>query len=63
MKAASTAEGGPRRAASGRRVYRQSQGASAFPNAPGKQIASFVAPAGVFVAVTFGMEILLVTDF
>uniref|UniRef100_A0A2P2LDB8 Protein NLRC3 isoform X2 n=1 Tax=Rhizophora mucronata TaxID=61149 RepID=A0A2P2LDB8_RHIMU len=46
----------------GRRVYRQSQGVSAFRNAPVGQIVSFVVPAGVFVAVTFGMDIVLVID-
>lgn len=47
----------------GRRVvYRQSQGGSSF-NAPVNQVASFVVPAGVFVAVTFGMQIEDFCDF
>lgn len=46
--------GGSRRVASGRRVYRESQ--AEFPPAPFKQVASFVAPAGAFLAVTFGMD-------
>lgn len=39
----------------GRRVYSQSQ--PPLINAPVKQVASFIIPAGVFVAVTFGMQI------
>jgi hypothetical protein len=39
----------------GRRVYSQSQ--PPLINAPVKQVASFIVPAGVFVAVTFGMQI------
>lgn len=38
----------------GRRVYSQSQPPTI--NAPVKQVASFIVPAGVFVAVTFGMQ-------
>jgi hypothetical protein len=38
----------------GRRVYSQSQ--PPLINAPVKQVASFIVPAGVFVAVTFGMQ-------
>lgn len=53
---ASGAKGGPRQSTTGRRVYRQSQSESALTSAPAKQIASFVVPAGVFFAGTFGME-------
>ncbi|KAH9773496.1 RNI-like superfamily protein [Citrus sinensis] len=49
VKAAARPEGGPRQ----RRVYRQSQSDNALTTAPVKQIASFVVPAGVFVAATF----------
>lgn len=49
VTAAARAEGGPRQ----RRVYRQSQSDNALTTAPVKQIASFVVPAGVFVAATF----------
>lgn len=56
VKAASSrAEGGSRRSASVRRVYRQSQAESSLSLAPVKQFASNVAPAGVFLAVTFGI--------
>lgn len=56
VAASSMADGrGSRRAASGRRVvYRESQAESA--PSPFKQVASVVAPAGVFLAVTFGMN-------
>lgn len=50
------ADGDTRRASSGRRVYRQSQGESTFPSASVQQISSIVVPAGSFVVVTFGME-------
>lgn len=53
-------DGGSRRQSNARRVYRQSQGESAFRSAPVQQIASFVVPAGAFMAFTFGMETLLV---
>lgn len=56
VKAASAAEGGSRRPASARRVYRESQSASSLPVAPVKQLASFVVPAASFFAVTFGTE-------
>lgn len=51
MKAAYGAEGGARR-----RIYRQSQAEQPTSSAPVKQVASFVVPAGVFVAATFGMD-------
>ena len=56
VAASSMADGrGSRRAASGRRVvYRESQAEPA--PSPLKQVASVVAPAGVFLAVTFGMN-------
>ncbi|PPD71188.1 hypothetical protein GOBAR_DD31934 [Gossypium barbadense] len=50
VAAAYGAEGGARR-----RVYRQSQAKQPLSSAP-KQIATFVAPAGVFIAATFGMD-------
>ncbi|KAL6294596.1 hypothetical protein ACE6H2_002738 [Prunus campanulata] len=53
VRAASAAEGGSRRPASARRVYRESQSASSLPVAPVKQLASFVVPAASFFAVTF----------
>uniref|UniRef100_A0A2C9VWU8 Uncharacterized protein n=1 Tax=Manihot esculenta TaxID=3983 RepID=A0A2C9VWU8_MANES len=46
-------DGGSRRQSNARRVYRQSQGESAFRSAPVQQIASFVVPAGAFMAFTF----------
>ncbi|KAK8677103.1 hypothetical protein V6N13_142659 [Hibiscus sabdariffa] len=49
VTAAYGAEGGARR-----RVYRQSQ--QPITSAPVKQIATYVVPAGVFVAATFGMD-------
>ncbi|PQQ03978.1 protein NLRC3 isoform X1 [Prunus yedoensis var. nudiflora] len=54
VRAASAAEGGSRRPASARRVYRESQSVSSLPVAPVKQLASFVVPASSFFAVTFG---------
>lgn len=45
-------DGGPRRPASNRRVYKQSQSQAA--SFPVKEIASFIVPAGAFVAITFG---------
>ena len=56
VAASSMADGrGSRRAASGRRVvYRESQAEPA--PSPLKLVASVVAPAGVFLAVTFGMN-------
>ncbi|EOY00343.1 Leucine-rich repeats-ribonuclease inhibitor domain-containing protein isoform 3, partial [Theobroma cacao] len=48
VKAAYGAEGGARR-----RIYRQSQAEQPTSSAPVKQVASFVVPAGVFVAATF----------
>ncbi|XVF02377.1 hypothetical protein REPUB_Repub04eG0170300 [Reevesia pubescens] len=48
VTAAYDAEGGARR-----RVYRQSQAQQPLTSAPVKQIASFLVPAGVFVAATF----------
>ncbi|XP_062111809.1 uncharacterized protein LOC133823200 isoform X2 [Humulus lupulus] len=54
VTASSRAEGGSRRPASGRRVYRHSQTqSSSLSAAPVKQVASFVVPAGLFLAVTF----------
>ncbi|THG23879.1 hypothetical protein TEA_004066 [Camellia sinensis var. sinensis] len=44
-------DGGPRRPASNRRVYKQSQSQAA--SFPVKEIASFIVPAGAFVAITF----------
>lgn len=52
----SRAEGGSRRSAASRRVYRQSQSESSLTLAPVKQFASYVAPAGMFLAVTFGIN-------
>ncbi|GMN41686.1 hypothetical protein TIFTF001_010907 [Ficus carica] len=49
----SRAEGGARRSASGRRVYRQSQSQSSLSAAPVQQVAKVVVPAGMFFAVTF----------
>ncbi|GMP82937.1 hypothetical protein CsSME_00037034 [Camellia sinensis var. sinensis] len=46
-------DGGPRRPASNRRVYKQSQSQAA--SFPVKEIASFIVPAGAFVAITFGI--------
>lgn len=40
----------------GRRVLRQSQAQSTAPSFPVKEVASFVVPAGMFVATTFGMR-------
>lgn len=59
VKAAARPEGGLRQ----RRVYRQSQSDNALTTAPVKQIASFVVPAGVFVAATFGTQVFLITEF
>lgn len=59
VTAAAPAEGGP----SQRRVYRQSQSGNSLTTAPVKQIASFVVPAGVFVAATFGTQVFLITEF
>lgn len=56
-RAASRADRGPRRSTGARRVYRQSQGERPLPGVPVNEIASFVVPAGVFVAVTFGMPL------
>lgn len=54
LKATLRSEGGSRRAATSRRVYRESQTESSSLIAPVKQVASTVLPAGVFVVVTFG---------
>lgn len=54
VRADSRADRGSRRTTTGRRVYREAQGE--LTPAPVKQIASFVAPAGLFFAVTFGMD-------
>lgn len=51
VTAAYGAEGGARR-----RAYRQSQAQQPLSSASVKQIATFVAPAGVFIAATFGMD-------
>lgn len=51
VRADSRADGGSTRRATGRRVYREAQGE--LTPAPIKQVVSFVAPAGVFFAVTF----------
>lgn len=53
VRADSRAGGGSRRTSTGRRVYREAQGE--LTPSPVKQVASFVAPAGLFFAVTFGM--------
>lgn len=53
--AASRADGVPRRPVSGRRVFKQSQGQGPLPPVPVREIASFVVPASLFFAVTFGM--------
>lgn len=50
-------DGGPSRSGGGgRRVYRQSQAVRSLPSVSVKEIASFVVPAGAFLAVTFGMQ-------
>lgn len=54
VSASSRADGGARRSASARRVYRQSQSQSSLSAAPVQQVAKVVVPAGVFFAVTFG---------
>jgi hypothetical protein len=54
VRADSRAGGGSRRTTTGRRVYREAQGELA--PTPVKQVASYVAPAGVFFAATFGMD-------
>lgn len=54
--AASTADGVPRRPVSGRRVFKQSQGQGPLSPVPVREIASFVVPASLFFAVTFGMD-------
>ncbi|CAK9308580.1 unnamed protein product [Citrullus colocynthis] len=53
LKATLRSDGGSRRAATSRRVYRESQTESSSLIAPVKQLASTVLPAGVFVVVTF----------
>lgn len=54
--AASRADGVPRRPVSGRRVFKQSQGQGPLSPVPVREIASFVVPASLFFAVTFGMD-------
>lgn len=54
VRAASRPDGASRRKTTGRRVYSEAQG-ELIP-APLKQVASFVAPVGLFFAVTFGMD-------
>lgn len=55
VKSASRADdGGSRRPANSRRVYRESQSGSSLSVAPVKQLASFIVPAASFFAVTFG---------
>lgn len=49
IRAAYNSEGGSKR-----RVYKESQAASGFPNAKVQQIASSVLPLGSFAVVTFG---------
>ncbi|KAA0066611.1 protein NLRC3 [Cucumis melo var. makuwa] len=53
LKATLRSDSGSRRAATSRRVYRDSQTQSSSLVAPVKQLASTVLPAGVFVVVTF----------
>lgn len=55
IRAASRADGGRSGTKGGRRVYKQSQSQPSISAPPIKEIASFVIPAGVFVAVTFGI--------
>lgn len=55
VKSASRADdGGSRRPAISRRVYRESQSGGSLSVAPVKQLASFIVPAASFFAVTFG---------
>lgn len=54
LKATLRSDSGSRRAATSRRVYRDSQTQSSSLVAPVKQLASTVLPAGVLVVFTFG---------
>ena len=54
VRVSASASSGPRSSGSSRRVYRESQSQSLVADAPVKQIASVVAPAGLLLAVTFG---------
>lgn len=47
------------KAASGRKVYRQSQGQSPLSGNVANQAASFIVPAGSFIVVTFGTKLCL----
>nr|DAD34676.1 TPA_asm: hypothetical protein HUJ06_005316 [Nelumbo nucifera] len=52
-RAVSRSDGASTRATGGRRVYKQSQAVRPLPRVPAKELVAAVAPAGVFVAVTF----------
>ena len=58
--AASRAEGVPRRSSvSGRSAFKESQAQGSLLSVPAGEIASFVVPASLFLAVTFGIAFLI----
>lgn len=56
VRAGSSVEGTSARASGSRRVYRESQAKATLSVATVKQIATAVAPFGVILAVTFGIQ-------
>lgn len=63
LKATLRSDGGSRRSAASRRVYRESQTESSSLIAPVKQVVSTVLPAGAFVVVTFGTALYSFVSF